>query len=77
MTEQDKKELTKECLILFGDTACKETYDMAGGISAVVEYLLNKVGKLPIDSVVCSVDCLNYSQGGDRCDKQCSKCENL
>jgi len=32
---------------------------------------------LPIDSVVCSVDCLNYSQGGDRCDKQCSKCENL
>ena len=32
---------------------------------------------LHIDSVVCSVDCLNYSQGGDRCDKQCSKCENL
>jgi hypothetical protein len=51
MTEQDKRELHKDCLQLFTDTACKQNYEMEKGILAVVEYVLNQVVKLPIDIV--------------------------
>jgi hypothetical protein len=55
LTEQDKKELHKYCLQLFTDTACKENYEMQKGIFTVVEYVLNQVGKLPIDIVSFSL----------------------
>ena len=51
MTEQDRKELHKECFKLFGYTACKESYEMAKGVEAVVEYVLNKVVNLPMHDV--------------------------
>ena len=78
MTEQDKKELHKYCLQLFTDTACKENYEMQKGIFTVVEYVLNQVGKLPIDSVMqrichCSEPKEYWDSGQtnicDNCDK--------
>jgi len=52
----NKKEIIENCLTLFEKKACKQTYDMKGGVTAVVEYLLNQGQSLPIDSVSDSVD---------------------
>lgn len=47
----NKEKLIEECLTLFEKTASKQTYDMKGGITAVVEHLLSQGQSLPIDSV--------------------------
>ena len=42
-------------------------------------YLKYRTKQLTIPDVVGSaqVDCLDYSQGYDRCEKQCKRCEDL
>ena len=40
---EGRKELIKESLDLFEKTACKETYEMAKGIEAVVDFLITKL----------------------------------
>lgn len=44
----NNEKLIEECLTLFEKTACKQTYDMKGGITAVVEHLLTQPQNLPI-----------------------------
>jgi hypothetical protein len=63
MTEQDKKELHKECFKLFGDTACKDTYEMAKGVEAVVEYVLSKVVNLSMHDVSKSLHISDFHIG--------------
>jgi hypothetical protein len=48
----DKVDLKEYCTLLFESVACKETYEMKAGISAVVDYLqIGKGQKLPIHGV--------------------------
>lgn len=44
INKKEKLEIIENCLILFSDSACKQTYDIKSGVTAVVEYMIKILG---------------------------------
>ena len=74
MEEQKLKELIKKAInkgwVFYGEFST----DVA---TESVLKLLKEQLHIPIVVGSAQVDCLDYSQGYDRCEKQCKRCEDL